>query len=93
MELQKYRYICAECGCVHEDKNGICIYGHDNWMELEGESILTSQVEVFEDHLKISISNVFKALTGDKKSLNEIYNAHKKWLIKNNIQIKQEDVI
>ena len=93
METQKYKYICAECGCVHEDENGICIYGHDNWMELEGESILAGQAETFEKNLGISISHVFRALSGNKESLEIIYNAHKNWAQNNNIRLKKEDVI
>ena len=91
--VSSYRYICSECGCVHEDKNGMCIYGHDNWMELGGESILPSQVETFEGNLGTPISMVFRALSGDEESLAVIYEAHKRWLENRGIQMKKEDVI
>ena len=88
-----YRYICSECGCVHEDDNGMCIYGHDNWMELGGEGILPCQVDTFEKNLQIPISNVFRALSGDKQSLETIYTSHKEWVTRNNILLKKEDTL
>ncbi len=55
------RYICAVCGGIEEDENGMCVYGHDDWMEIEGSGILPSQAEVFQKNLGLSVAVALKA--------------------------------
>ena len=73
-------YICAECGGFEEDDNGLCVHGHDNWMELNGEPGITDgQRETFETNLKLPLNIVYLALNGNVDAIEKIKRAHKKW--------------
>lgn len=77
------KYICAKCGGIEENDNGLCIHGHDEWMELEGYGILPYQAELFEKETGLPISIAFRVFNGDKEALDLLQTAHKKWEDKN----------
>lgn len=70
------RYICATCGGFEEDENGMCVHGHDNWMELGGLGILPDQVEEFKKNVGLPISVAYAALSGDNEAINTIMKRH-----------------
>ena len=70
------KYICATCGGFEEDENGMCVHGHDNWMELDGCGILPYQVEEFEKSVGLPINMAYAALNGDNEAINAIMKRH-----------------
>ena len=84
------RYICAKCGGIQENENGLCIHGHDDWMEIEGEGILPYQAEEFEKEVGLPIMIAFRVLNGDKEALDLLQTAHKKWEDKNTNARKED---
>lgn len=83
------KYICAKCGGTQENENGLCVHGHDDWMEIEGDGILPYQAEEFEKEVGLPIMVAFRVFNEDKEALDLLQAAHKKW--EENINARKEE--